>query len=266
LLYFHGNPSSRIWNPGEDATNAAGVRLIIPDRPGVGRSDPKPGRSAADWPGDVVELADALGIGKFAIIGCSAGGPSAAACAAIIPERLTAVGVVNSSTCAKYNWEENPGVEASWTESDQAEFALMRRDVAAGTRLAVANLVESIADMEAHPQAINDDLAQAEGDRWFFTDPARVEIFDAHIRENWRQGAEAVVCEYACVYFPWGFRLADIQIPVHFWHGSQDPWVNRADVDFQVNAIPDCSLVVWEDAGHLGFVKHFDEVLATLTA
>jgi alpha/beta hydrolase family protein len=65
LLYFHGYPASRLMCPDERATLSAGVRLIAPDRPGVGRSDVQEGRTIADWPADVDSLADALGIDRF---------------------------------------------------------------------------------------------------------------------------------------------------------------------------------------------------------
>ena len=44
---------------------------------------------------DVVALANALGLERFAILGGSGGGPYAAACAAKIPERLRAAVIVS---------------------------------------------------------------------------------------------------------------------------------------------------------------------------
>src|SRR4029453_3352204 len=60
LMLFHGRPGSRLFCPDEDATNAAGVRLITIDRPGYGRSDPNPGRTLLDWADDVEELTHLL--------------------------------------------------------------------------------------------------------------------------------------------------------------------------------------------------------------
>ncbi|MFQ5794940.1 MAG: alpha/beta fold hydrolase [Candidatus Bipolaricaulia bacterium] len=49
-----------------------------------------------DWPDDVVELADALGIDRFAVSGWSFGGPYVATCTFKIPDRLTAAGLIAS--------------------------------------------------------------------------------------------------------------------------------------------------------------------------
>jgi len=95
LLYFHGGADSRLEAkflsmPAE----RAGIRLIGIDRPGMGRSTFKAGRRVVDWPDDVVELADALRIERFAVVGISGGGPYALACAYKIPDRLIACGIV----------------------------------------------------------------------------------------------------------------------------------------------------------------------------
>jgi pimeloyl-ACP methyl ester carboxylesterase len=263
VVYFHGTPGSRIWIPDEDATVEAGVRLIVPDRPGVGGSDPKVPRTIGEWPADVLELADLLGIQKFAIVGVSAGGSYAAACAALIPSRLTDVAIVSGSL-AHWCWEERPGIQDEWTADDRAEFELMQRDLEAGVELATDNLLAFARELDEHPEVMHEELAQAEGDRWFFDDPTRVEALDAYLRSTFSQGVDAAVWEFIKVYLPWGFRLADIPIPVRIWHGSQDPWVTDADIEVQVNAIPRCSLVVWHDSGHLGFIKHWDEIMTTL--
>jgi pimeloyl-ACP methyl ester carboxylesterase len=49
--------------PDATVTAAAGVRLIAPDRPGYGGSDPAPGRTVADGAADIVEIATQLGVG-----------------------------------------------------------------------------------------------------------------------------------------------------------------------------------------------------------
>ena len=71
------------------------MRVIAPDRPGYGLSDFKKKRTIADWTDDVVELADALGLGRFAVAGISGGGPYAAAAALRISDRLTFAAIIS---------------------------------------------------------------------------------------------------------------------------------------------------------------------------
>jgi pimeloyl-ACP methyl ester carboxylesterase len=261
VLFFHGTPGSRLWCPDEGATSAARVRLIIPDRPGIGRSDPLEARTLADWPKDVEALADALHISSFAIVGVSAGGPSAAACAALIPGRLSGVALVSSRALAQYNWAERPGVEHEWSPEDRAEFDLAQNDPAAAARLAAEHFADEFKRLEEHPELIHSWLEAAEGDRWFFEDASRSAVFDAGIREAFRQGPDAFAWELINVFLPWGFRLADISIPVTIWHGSQDPRVKQEHIDFQAITIPKSSVETWPDSGHLGSVKHWNDIL-----
>ncbi|WP_414935705.1 alpha/beta fold hydrolase [Amycolatopsis sp. cmx-11-51] len=66
------------------------------DRPGYGGSTPRRGRNAASVAGDVAQIADALKIERFAVFDHSGGGPHALACAALLPERVSAaVGVAS---------------------------------------------------------------------------------------------------------------------------------------------------------------------------
>ncbi len=94
IFYFHGTPSNH-REAEFTSPESLGVRLITPNRPGSGRSTPVAGRRLLDWPSDVVELADALGIDRFAVVGASGGGPYALACAFAIPNRLTGCAVLS---------------------------------------------------------------------------------------------------------------------------------------------------------------------------
>jgi pimeloyl-ACP methyl ester carboxylesterase len=72
VLFFHGFPASRLEGIALDTpARAVGVRLIAPDRPGFGLSDPKRGRSFSNWPDDVIQLVVHLGIYDFAVLGTS---------------------------------------------------------------------------------------------------------------------------------------------------------------------------------------------------
>lgn len=89
VIYHHGTPSCRLDLPGGWAGPPPGIRLVTFDRPGYGESDNVPGRVVADAGRWSEAIADALGIGVFALMGTSGGGPHAAAAAACLRDRVT---------------------------------------------------------------------------------------------------------------------------------------------------------------------------------
>ena len=68
-----------------------GIHLLSYDRPGYGGSTAQPGRTVADCAHDVRVIARAFGIQRLAVWGISGGGPHALACAALLPDLVTAV-------------------------------------------------------------------------------------------------------------------------------------------------------------------------------
>src|SRR5215469_9460078 len=96
VLYFHGHPGSRLEARfAHTAAAAAGFAVIALDRPGYGLSDFQPGRAITDWPADVAQAADALGISRFSVAGASGGGPYALACAWHLPTRVIRAAVIS---------------------------------------------------------------------------------------------------------------------------------------------------------------------------
>jgi pimeloyl-ACP methyl ester carboxylesterase len=111
---FHGIPGSRLGlHYVEGPAKERGVRVVCPDRPGVGRSDPHPERTIPGYADDVSALADALGFGRFAVLGYSGGAPYALACGAKLPERVSAVG-----TMAGAGPHDRPGAREGCSKSD----------------------------------------------------------------------------------------------------------------------------------------------------
>src|SRR6516225_2638498 len=124
VLHLHGTPGSRLEVGIPAARRAAedlGVRLIAPDRPGVGLS---PFRRFAlrDYPQLVRGFAAALGLERFAVTGVSSGGKYACACAWALPDLVTRA-VLASSTCPF----DLPGATATWSGNDRLVYTLAGR-------------------------------------------------------------------------------------------------------------------------------------------
>ena len=80
-------------SPAHFAARRLGIRLISPDRPGVGDSTIVMERRTLDWTGDVAVLMDSLGIPRFGAFGWSWAAVRAGFGAGL-PERVSAVVVV----------------------------------------------------------------------------------------------------------------------------------------------------------------------------
>ncbi|WP_413617256.1 alpha/beta fold hydrolase [Gordonia rubripertincta] len=96
IIWLHGTPGARRQIPVEARGYAAerGVRLIGLDRPGVGSSTPHRYENIAAFAPDLETVLEALGIGEFAIIGLSGGGPYTLGVAHAMPDRVVAAGIL----------------------------------------------------------------------------------------------------------------------------------------------------------------------------
>jgi pimeloyl-ACP methyl ester carboxylesterase len=96
LVLCHGLADSRLSaHLFTQAARELGLRVVAPDRPGVGGTGPRRLRRLADWVEDAALVLDAVGAGPAALLGISAGGPFAAACAAAIPGRVRSLMLVS---------------------------------------------------------------------------------------------------------------------------------------------------------------------------
>ena len=95
VLNCHGGLLCRLdVEPAAAVAAELGLRIVSPDRPGVGRSDRHPDASTADWAVDAEYLLDELGIDRCAVMGWSAGGQYALGVAARLGARVTHTAVI----------------------------------------------------------------------------------------------------------------------------------------------------------------------------
>ncbi|WP_326791865.1 alpha/beta fold hydrolase [Streptomyces sp. NBC_00841] len=87
--FCHGLADSRLAAYGfAGAAHALGLRLIAPDRPGIGGTDARRLPRVVDWAAEATLVLDALDVGSLALLGVSGGGAFAAACASELPDRV----------------------------------------------------------------------------------------------------------------------------------------------------------------------------------
>ncbi|MEA2460203.1 MAG: hypothetical protein QOH90_380 [Actinomycetota bacterium] len=250
LLFHHGTPSSRaLFSPWVTEAESRGARLITYNRPGYGGSDPHPGRTVADVASDVRAIADQLGIERFATFGLSGGGPHTLACAALLPDRVTAAA---SMAGVGPNDADDLDFTAGMGEDNVEEFeaAIAGRDV-------LAPMLEGLrAEMlEADAAAVTEVLRTVLSDVDVAAMSGEIgEIFVAWTREALEKGVEGWVEDDLAFAAPWGFDLADIQVPILLWQGSQDRMVPEAHGRWLAAHIPAVDARLRPDEGHLTLV------------
>ena len=247
VLVHNGTPASGLLFDGwiEDAERR-GIRLLGYDRPGYGHSSPHRGRTVADAAPDVSAVADALGIERLAVWGSSGGGPHALACAALLPDRVTAVATLGS--VAPYpaeglDWFEGMG------ELNVTEFhaALEGREVLEPFLAREAEAMAT-ADAEAIAEALRSLLSPV--DHAVITG-VLASYFLASTRRAVSGGVEGWLDDDLAFTRPWGFDLERIEVPVQLWHGGEDRFVPLAHGEWIAERIPGVDARISSEEGHL---------------
>jgi pimeloyl-ACP methyl ester carboxylesterase len=256
VFLFPGTPSSRLLHPPEEPTKSAGARLIVVERPGFGMSDFQPHRTLLDWPDDVLELTNWLEIDRFAVVGLSAGGPYAAACAYKIPHRLTGVAIVS-------------GVGPADVPGSLAEMPRIRRVGALVARHAprlLTPLLWLFGNPRRNPERFFERMCaqMSDVDRAVLARPGVRDMLMKSYREATQAGLRGFARDSVILSTPWDFRLQDICVRVHLWHGEKDTNVSLSAARYMAQAIPKCEATFLPDEGHWLFLDHWQEILAPL--
>jgi pimeloyl-ACP methyl ester carboxylesterase len=257
VFLFHGNPGSRLaWGAMPHSPFVPGARIVAPDRPGYGRTDFKR-RALERWPADVAELADHLGIDRFAVFGPSGGAPYALACAWQIPGRLTSVGVFGAvGPCAPAAVEGVQGsLKVLWRIAKPLQWVvrLQMWIMSLMARRDPARLARRLGGLE-----LSDD-EQAILDR-----PEILRLFSVDFREAYRQGGIGSAYD-TTVPANWPIPLEEVRGRVLLWHAERDPLVGNMTL-YLAEHLEDVDLRVLRGEGHLWILDHVPEVLEALLA
>ena len=103
-----------------------------------------------------------------------------------------------------------------------------------------------------------------EGDRRVLGDPAVEAMFVDDLTNSSKRQFQAFVNDFILIGQPWGFRLADVKVPVRWWHGDSDPFVPLEQARRTAALLPDVELTVRPGESHLGDFAAADELLTTL--
>lgn len=260
ILLFGGANARFIRHPDDSIAHSLGLRIVTVERPGFGLSSLQPNRRLLDWPDDVAQLADALDLERFPIIGASQGGPYALACAYKIPHRLTTLTLVSSVAPL-----DAPHV----TDGMNGGIKVMTK-LALRAPFIVSTLMGFMGAMgKRNPERMAKQVFAnlPEQDRALVGSPAMISLYAQDLPESFRHGGKASTDDMRAVVLDWGFRLQDIRLPkVFLWQGEADPNVTPAMARYIAETIPHVQATFVPQQGHFLFYIYWRDILTQLAA
>jgi pimeloyl-ACP methyl ester carboxylesterase len=245
IFWLHGTPGARRQIPMEARVFAEeeNIRLIGVDRPGIGSSTSYQYDNVLGFVDDLRTVADTLGIDKMAVVGLSGGGPYTLACATAMPDRVVVAGVV--------------GGVAPTVGPDRIGGGLM----ALGSRvapllqvagypigMAASTLIRLIRPV-AGPAAGLYGLVSPPGDRRLMARPEIKAMFLDDLLNGSRKQLQAPFHDIVVFARDWGFRIADVKIPVRWWDAELYPMAGESHLGGlgRAEEILRTMLKVWDD-------------------
>ena len=257
VLEFHGGPGCRLAisvDPTE--LGAHNIRWISTDRPGIGISSPHPDRGVSDFTKDIACLVDHLGIDRFIAVGWSMGGPYAAACAALLPDRVRGFGLLAPAPIGldEAGGADRMGKAWAWqlARDDPWQMAgiYTRLGLEACRNPSLAVELFSVGLSQPELEALGRSDVQAE--------------FLATIVEATRQGAIGLVDDLRVEMQPWGFDPSTIDRPGFLWQGDDDTFVTPDMAAKWGVTVAGLQVRMLEGEGHLFSFSRTSELVAAL--
>jgi pimeloyl-ACP methyl ester carboxylesterase len=258
VLGFHGTPGSRfMFRLVHEPARRLGMRIIAPERPGFGLSTYQHNRTLTDWASDIAQLASHLGLKHFGVAGISGGGPYAAACAALLPSRVTTAALISpvGPLCP-------PEAPPTIGTARYVTFRLlprvtpaMRGAFSAGRMmfLNAPDTVYSFLKKRACP-----------ADRRILHRPEIRKNLVEGVSEGLRPGIRGLIQEMKIFCKPWNLPFDAVKAPVLLWQGTNDRNVPLPASLHLARLIPGCELRAIEGAGHYWIFEHIEEVLKAI--
>ncbi|KAF9780385.1 hypothetical protein IL306_000268 [Fusarium sp. DS 682] len=262
FFYLHGFPGSH--HEGYMINKAAaqhGLRVIAPTRPGYGDSTFQKNRKILDYPKDILELADILSIGRFAVLGVSGGGPYAIACLKDLPrDRL--VGIGTAAGVMPMSFSTQGMLTMTRVMFNMAPYAT-------GILGWITDRVlGDVARDSEHPEKLQERMdkdistrSASDKEVWENHPDLRKSIARA-TREAMKQGGYATAWEARLFGSDWGFKLEDVKVEkgrMIMWHGDLDVNVPLVVSEKAVQLMPGAELRVMKGESHMSLMTKVEE-------
>ncbi|MGW8532465.1 MULTISPECIES: alpha/beta fold hydrolase [Nocardiopsidaceae] len=247
VLLCPGAATGRSLGFGTHLLRLLGLRLVSVDRPGLGASDPLPGRTLADFAADVRDLCAARSLGRPHVVGNSQGAPFAFACAV--------AGVARSLTVVSAA-DEVALVPDALPDGPKAMVGLVASDPEEASRLLEGMGPEAMWDMVT--------AASPASDLAVYRAPAFESAYRGAMAEAFAQGTAGYARDTVLAMSPWGLALDGITVPVGVWYGEQDTSHSPDNGDRLARRVPGARRRIVPGIGGAVLWTHAERILRAL--
>ena len=258
VFFFHGFTASRLSVPQDDTDcDRLGIRLLAVDRPGTGLSSPSSRPSILGFARDVGEAAVQLGHERFAVIGWSGGGAYALGVAAALPDLVSRATIVSGAAAAR-------GPDAFSGRPTLVKFGqLMSRRATPLIWLTAIGVAWNVRRSPSRAVARLERFVGA-ADRKVLADRRNRDAVTGGTVEAFRQHWRGGYFDAIALSKDWGFRLADITVPIAFWHGAEDNVVRPDTARHAAARLRSSEVRLVPNAGHFLYLQCWKELLAAV--
>jgi pimeloyl-ACP methyl ester carboxylesterase len=208
ILFISGAGTAGSLGFGADCLDELNIRLIAPDRPGLGGSDPDPGKTLQSVADDFADLIGHLGAGAIPVAAVSQGVPFALALAAGGP--VSRLAVVSGQ-------DELSRPEFFCRLPDQLQQ--MVRDAKHNPDALIA-MLEGFADPDSFLEFIIS--TSSELDQAVYSSEPFHSAFKSALERGFAQGPTGYALDTVAAMGPWAFNWDAITCPVDLWYGGKD--------------------------------------------
>ncbi len=252
LFFFHGWPGSRLFLlPVLEEIKSLNVKVICPDRPGMGLSDFKKNRTLLDFADDVKQLADYLNIDQFSVFGHSAGGPYTIACAYVMPERIKSAGLV-SSFAPIHSKSEMKGL----MKANKIIFSLAKKNhflhnlmifflVQGGVDRLIKNMSKPLPETDKEILSNIPDIKK-------------------DIEESFKGGYKGLALDQQVIISDWQIDFGKLDTQFYLWQGKKDIMITYEMSKYLSDNIRNCKTKLYDDYGHFFIFPKIKEILEQL--
>lgn len=244
-----------------DATaSKLGIRIIAPDRPGIGLSTFQMDRNFLNWAQDVEFLADQLDAENFSIFGLSGGAPHVLACAFALSHRIQKAAIVCGTGPHNYRGK----LKGMWFPVKLVHwFAGFKND-----SLLRRFIMGEYKELKENPEKRLSKLQRflPESDSKLFKEHPEYGLgFINGSLEAYKQGIDAVVQEWQLYVRDWEIPLSEITTPIDLWYGGEDKMAPKYRGIHYQDILKNSKLQVFQEEGHFSLIRNqLEQILKTL--